>query len=143
MQQVLIINPHYMTAFLNLGLIHSARGAYDDAATAFRRARTYAPGFADLLALLSFAEARAGRLAEARVLGTELRRLESNTYVSGYVRALHHLGLGERDEALSNLERAYDDRSWLVAMLKVDPLLDELRPDPRFQALALRLKFPE
>ena len=62
--------------------------------------------------------------------------------MSGYVRAHYYLGLGDLERALTELERAYDDRSWLVGLLKVDPLLDELRAHPRFQALLRRMRFP-
>ena len=68
-------------------------------------------------ALLGYAYARAGKVAEARAVGAQLRRLTSEGYVSGYVLALYHLGLGERAQALDQLERAYDDRSWLVIMM--------------------------
>lgn len=63
--------------------------------------------------------------------------------MSGYVRAHYYLGLGNQEQALTELERAYDERSWLVALVKVDPLLDELRAHPRFQALLRRMRFPE
>ncbi len=63
--------------------------------------------------------------------------------MSAYVRAHYYLGTGNDDRALAELERAYDERSWLVALLKVDPLLDELRPRPRFQALLDRMRFPD
>lgn len=143
MQQTLSMDPNYMLGYLNVGLIHAARGSYDEAATAFRRASEFAPQFGDALGLLGYAYARAGRIAEARVVGVELRRLSSERYVSGYIRALYHLGLGEHEQALTELEHAYEERSWLVALLKVDPLLDELRSHRRFQALVLQMKFTE
>jgi TolB-like protein/DNA-binding winged helix-turn-helix (wHTH) protein/Tfp pilus assembly protein PilF len=143
MTQTLNMNPNYMLGHLNVGLIQAARGEYDAAAAAFRRASEYSPRFGDPLGLLGHAHARAGRIEEARAVGDELRRLSAETYVSAYIRALYHLGLEERELALDELERAYDERSWLVAMVKVDPMLDALRSEPRFQALVQRLRFPE
>jgi hypothetical protein len=63
--------------------------------------------------------------------------------VSGFARARYLLGFGEREEAPAELERAYEERSWLVALLKVEPGFDELRSHPRFKALLTRLKFPD
>jgi tetratricopeptide (TPR) repeat protein len=140
--QTLAMDSNYMLAHLDLGLINAARGSFEEAVMAFQRAITLAPDFGDLHALLGYSYARAGQVAEARGVGTRLRQLASQQYVSGYVLALYHLGLGEREQALDQLERAYADRSWLVLMLNVDPLLDPLRAEPRFRALVQRLEFP-
>jgi hypothetical protein len=59
--------------------------------------------------------------------------------VSPYARALVHVGLGERELAFDQLEKAYEDRSWLTPPLKVDPALEALRQEPRFEALLRRL----
>ena len=65
------------------------------------------------------------------------RRPES--YVPAYWFALLHAGLGQRDSALRYLERAYEERSTVLAYLLIDPRLAPLRNDPRFLALARRL----
>lgn len=63
-------------------------------------------------------------------------------YVSPALRVLFHLGLDERDEALDWLERCYEEQDPVCWMLKVHPLFDPLRTEPRFQAL-LKKVFPE
>lgn len=50
-----------------------------------------------------------------------------------------HVGLGELDEAVSLLERAYELHEGLLVFLKVEPMLDPLRSHPRFTALLSRL----
>ena len=52
---------------------------------------------------------------------------------------LVHAGLGERDQALRYLERAFEERSTILAYLLIDPRLALLRSEPRFIALARRL----
>jgi tetratricopeptide (TPR) repeat protein len=143
MKQALSLDPNYMLAHLNLGLMLAAKGAFNEAATAFQQASRYAPEFTDAIGLLGYAYGKAGRTPEARAIGGRLRQLSTTRYISGYILAHYHLGLGDREQALTELERAYEDRSWLVALLKVDPLFDELRAEPRFQALLQRLKFPD
>jgi hypothetical protein len=59
--------------------------------------------------------------------------------VPSYWFALVHAGLGERDEVLRDLERAYEERSTVLAYLLIDPRFAPLRGDPRFLALARRL----
>jgi TolB-like protein/DNA-binding winged helix-turn-helix (wHTH) protein/Flp pilus assembly protein TadD len=137
------MDPNYMLGHLDLGLVLAANGSYQEAVAAFEHARRYSPEFSDSLGLLAYAYGKTGRMADARATGRELQRLSAARYVSSYIHALYHLGLGERELALTRLEGAYDERSWLVALLKVDPLLDELRTDPRFQALLRRMRFPE
>jgi hypothetical protein len=64
------------------------------------------------------------------------------TYLSPYDIAVVYAGLGERDQALAWLERAYQERCGFITVLKVDPRLDSLRSDPRFQDLVRRMNFP-
>lgn len=67
-------------------------------------------------------------------------RLDSRgVYVSGYSFGLVYAGLGEKDQAFRWLERAYQDRAQELSRLKVDPLLDNLRSDPRFADLVRRV----
>lgn len=54
-----------------------------------------------------------------------------------------YVSLGKRDEALESLEKANEERSYLFLFVKVDPYLDPLRSDPRFQDLLRRMNFPE
>jgi hypothetical protein len=63
-------------------------------------------------------------------------------YVPAYYFALVHLGLAERAAAIEGLERAYEERSGFLAFIHVEPLLDSLRDEPRFQELARRIGPP-
>ena len=113
------------------------------AAVAFERATLYSPEYGDARGLLGYAYARGGRRTEARAIEAEVRGTAASRPMSAYVRAHYFLGLGNEEQALDELERAYDERNWLVALLKVDPLLDDLRAHPRFVALLRRMRFPE
>jgi len=52
------------------------------------------------------------------------------------------LGLGDHDRAFAHLEEAYAERSNWLLMLRSDPILDQLRPDPRFEDLVRRVGLP-
>jgi hypothetical protein len=62
--------------------------------------------------------------------------------VSKYIIAAVYAALGDKNEALNRLEQAYAERSWYLAFLNVDPELDSLRSEPRFQDLVRRMNFP-
>jgi TolB-like protein/Flp pilus assembly protein TadD len=82
----------------------------------------------------------AGKTAQARRILTDLRAAAAKRYVPAYWFALVHAGLGERDQALRHLERAFEERSTIVAYLLIDPRLAPLRGEPRFVALSRRLQ---
>jgi tetratricopeptide (TPR) repeat protein len=88
---------------------------------------------------LGHAYAVSGNRVGARRVLTELHAEAAQHYVPAYYFALVHAGLGERDQALRYLERAYEERSTVLAYLLIDPRLASLRDDPRFLALARRL----
>jgi len=81
----------------------------------------------------------AGRTAQARSVLDTLRARAARSYVPSYYFALVHAGLGERDPALQYLERAYQERSTVLAYLLIDPRLAPLRDHPRFVALVRRM----
>jgi tetratricopeptide (TPR) repeat protein len=86
--------------------------------------------------------ARAGRVREARECLRELQdRLEEESF-GVYEVALIYAGLGEKDHAFEWLERAYEEHDKGLIYLKVDPPLDPLRSDPRYEDLLRRMNFP-
>ncbi len=53
------------------------------------------------------------------------------------------VGLGDKDAALGELEKAYQEHDWFMSRLKVDPFMDPLRDDPQFKEMLKRLNLPE
>jgi tetratricopeptide (TPR) repeat protein len=90
-------------------------------------------------ASLGHAYGIAGRPARARGVLAELRTQAATSYVPAYYFALVHAGLGEREPALRYLERAYEERSTVLAYLPIDPRLAALRGEARFRTLTERL----
>jgi hypothetical protein len=84
----------------------------------------------------------AGRRAEALAILKGLGDLSATRYVSPYSVALVHTGLGDRDQALAWLDKAYTERSDYMPYLKLEPMLDSLRSDRRFVALIGRVGLP-
>jgi hypothetical protein len=92
------------------------------------------------LATLGLVLARAGKHAAARGVLADLERRATEDYVSPVAFATIHLGLGEWGRALPWIERAYDDRRGWMAYLRVNPILDSVRREPEFEALAQRMR---
>jgi TolB-like protein len=91
------------------------------------------------LSTLGLAYGLAGMKDEALKILERLDGLSEDHYVGSYWRAVVLLGLGEKNEALENLEKAYLERESLMAALKVWPMLDSLRSEPRFKALLKKM----
>jgi len=88
---------------------------------------------------LAYIYAVGGRHPEAQKILARLLHISKQTPVAPGLVALIYVGLGNREEAFSWLERAYQQRSPMMAWLKVDPRFDSLRSDPRFQDLMRRV----
>lgn len=86
--------------------------------------------------------AKAGRRAAA---ATEIRRLQNDTgnrYAVALPIAQIYSALGDRDRAFQWLDRAFTDRNWPLYFCRVDPLLQSLHSDPRWDAFVQRMNFP-
>ena len=92
-----------------------------------------------MLALLGHAYAAANQKSEARAILQQLSALSKQKYVPPYPVAVIHAALGGKDEALAQLEKAYDERDSWMDYLGLDPRLDGLRSDPRFAGLLRRM----
>jgi hypothetical protein len=84
----------------------------------------------------------ADRKAEALRLLEELKRQAEQKYVAPYFFAGIHIGLGETDLALEYLEKCYQEHSHWLIYLHIDPSMDSLRGNPRFEDLLQRVGLP-
>ena len=81
-----------------------------------------------------------GRRDEALKILAQLQQLAPQRYVSDYTFALVHLALGEKEKAIAWLERAYEHRAGPdIMFIKLDPMFDPLRGDPRFERLVAKV----
>jgi len=141
MRKTLEMDPAFYYAHWNLGSALAAKGALKPAIEEYEKARALNDD-PSMLGLLANAYAKSGNKAEALKIRDQLESISKKRYVSGYSFALAYLGLGNKEEAFRWLEKAYDDRAGdALRFVKVEPLLDPLRGDPRFEALVAKI-FP-
>lgn len=89
-------------------------------------------------ASLGFAYARAGKRAEAQELLAQLQALANRRYVSGLYFAYIYAGLGDADRAMEFLNKAFESRHPGLVLIRIEPMFDGLRSDPRFKHLVDR-----
>ena len=94
------------------------------------------------LGQLAFVYGKAGDADKSHELLGELSLRSTKQYVSPFYFAVAHIGVDELDRAMDWLEKGYQERIWLMCVVKTEPIFDPLREDNRFQALLRRMNFP-
>jgi eukaryotic-like serine/threonine-protein kinase len=96
-----------------------------------------------MLALLAHVSATSGKRDEALKLLNQLKEISKRRFVYAYGIALVYAGLGDKDQAFQWLEKSCQDREARITRLKVDPLMDNLRSDPRFESVLRCVGLPQ
>jgi serine/threonine protein kinase/TolB-like protein/Flp pilus assembly protein TadD len=132
------LHPDFHWAYVDLGDVLEKQGRYPEAIAAYRRGAELAPGDPNVAAYLAHALAAAGQRTESRRL---LDRLTERPNTPPTLIARVHVALGEHDEAIAWLERAYESHDlWLHYLAVLH--FDTLAPDPRFKRLLKRIGLP-
>jgi len=90
-------------------------------------------------AALAHSYGAAGRTKDARRMLDDLTKLARDKYVAPHFFAGIYLGLGEDDRAIEYLEKSHQERSHWLIYLHIDPSMDGLADNPRFQDLLRRV----
>jgi eukaryotic-like serine/threonine-protein kinase len=140
-RKALDMDSEFSIAKLGLGYAYAAKGMFGQAVTVGEK--YFAVPTADSYALgaLPYFQGRAGRRDDAIRSLEKLKALSKDRYVSPVTFLLAYLGLGEKDEAFAWLEKAYQERAVLL-YIKLDPIFDPIRDDPRFAQLLRRMGLP-
>jgi len=138
-RKTLEIDPQFFLAHYYWGEVLQFKGRLTEAIAEFQKAfelnnDPYS------LAMLGQARARNGQKDEAQKILDRLNEEAKSHYVAPYALALVQIALGDKDHAIEELERAYSEgeTNYLFA-IKVDPMLDNLRGEPRFEALVRKV----
>jgi serine/threonine-protein kinase len=144
LQKTLEMDPGFIVARFFLAPAYAERGMYDQAVAEAEKTMDLSGGNDPLmLALLGAMYSYSGKRDEAKRVLADLDRVSKQKYVSAFHLALIHMGLGEKDQAFACLERAYEERDHWLESIKVHPMLDSLRSDPRFTELLKKMRLDE
>lgn len=130
-RKALELDPSSYNAQFLLGYADFEGDKFNEAIPELEKARAMdSPPF--VAGFLGYAYARAGDHAKAEATITELNQMSSRRFVSPFCTAVIYIGLGDKQRALEELEKAYEVRSQWMTLLKVDKMFGPLRSEPRF-----------
>ena len=139
LEKTIELDPEWDAPHADLGRAYIGKGMYRESITEFEKAVQLSQSASVYLAPLGYAYAVAGRKSEALKILDQLNERSKQEYVPPIAQALIYAGLGDKDRAIEGLQKAYEERSSWMAFIKVAPLFDPLRSDPRFQDLLRRM----
>ena len=139
LQRTLALDDKFAYAHWNLGQAFYLKGDRAAAIAEYEKARALDDD-PDILGLLGRAYADTGEKEKAADMIEQLETRAKQQFVRGYLIAIVYIGLGERNKAIDDLEREYINHDNIdTVWIRVDPMLDPLRGDPRFETLAERI----
>jgi len=140
-QKTLEIDPNFATTHFALAVAYLQKEMYKEAISEAQKAVDLSGGEPpiSIIAVLGYIYSVSGKRNEAKKVLKELLELSKQRYVAPYYISLIFGGLGQKNQAFEWLEKAYEERNYWMCFLKVDPMLDNLRSDPRFKALLKKM----
>jgi serine/threonine protein kinase/Tfp pilus assembly protein PilF len=131
-QKTLEMNPLFHAAYIPLGGAFVQKKIYEDAIATFSKASLFSKGHPVTVAALGYTYAVSGRREDALMMVELLEERSVDEYVSPYWMAAIYAGLDDKERTLEWLERAYEEKDGSMVFLKVIPIFDSLRSNPRF-----------
>jgi serine/threonine protein kinase/tetratricopeptide (TPR) repeat protein len=133
------LDPNYPVTYWILGLLYRITGRYELAITAGEKAVNLSGGSPLMRAALAHTYGVSGKGKEALSVLDDLTKLAKHKYVAPHFFAGIHIGLGEIEHAIEYLEKSYEEHSHWLLYLHIDPTMDALRSEARFQDLLRRV----
>jgi serine/threonine protein kinase/tetratricopeptide (TPR) repeat protein len=133
---VIEMEPSFYLAYSVLGLAHIQQGRLEEAVRTLEKACELCPGNAFTLGMLAYGLGKLGKPEETHKLIEQLTATGMNTFVPAKSLMFAYAGLNDAPNTLAWAERSLNDRDPMtVTLLIQDPVLDFIRPDPRYPAL--------
>jgi len=136
------LDPNYPVTYWILGLLYRITGRHESAISAGEKGVSLSGGSPLMRAALAHTYGKSGMAKEAQQVLDDLTELANHKYVASHFFAGIHIGLGDGDRAIEYLEKSYEEHSHWLIYLHLDPSMDDLRSDPRFQDLLRRVGLP-
>jgi TolB-like protein/tetratricopeptide (TPR) repeat protein/class 3 adenylate cyclase len=138
-RKTLEMDPRFAVAHYYLGGACQFKGKLAEAIAEFKRSAELNNNDQYSLAMLGQAYARNGQKDEAQKVLARLMEKAKSRYVAPYALAVVLTALGNKAHAIDELEHGYDEGGFYIALITVDPFFDDLRGDPRFDALVQKI----
>jgi TolB-like protein/Flp pilus assembly protein TadD len=138
-RKILELSPNSWYARSHLAVALSQKGLYNEAIEEYAKME-YIQIFHWHL---GYIYGIAGNRDKALEILNQYLELSKKEFVSPTHIAIIYIGLGEKDNALEWLEKTYEQNEAGLQFIKVDPMFDNLRSDPRFQDILDQMNFPD
>jgi TolB-like protein/Tfp pilus assembly protein PilF len=141
-KKILEMDPYYFLAHFWMAFPYALKGMYKEAVETIEKAVSLSGRGSPLLwTFLGYIYAVSGKIEKAKKALEEMLELSKKTYVAPWMIASMYTGLDQKDEAFKWLEKSFKQRDHWLVYLKISPVVDKLRPDPRFKALVKKMGF--
>jgi eukaryotic-like serine/threonine-protein kinase len=140
LHKTLDLEPRFWPAHLYIGKTLAERGQFQEAIEELKKAGDFT---AEPYATIGYVYGRMGRGVDARKVIADLQEQSKKGYVAPTNFAKIYIGLGDKDQAFTWLEKGYQQHDFWLSFLKGDPIFDSLRSDPRFPDLVRRIGLPQ
>lgn len=141
LQGTININPIFTIVHLSLALVHVQQSEYEEALDAVKKEEEAQGKWNPVLDCISgIIYARMDQADKAREILYDLLERSKELYISPYYLAALSVALGEIDQGFELLDQAYKDGDFWVRELKVDPLFEDVRSDPRYDTMLKKLR---
>jgi len=137
------VDPNFFAAYQTLCILYSIQGRLPEALAAAQKSVELSNRLNGSLALLGFVQGKSGRRDAAQAVIAELEKRYSLKQADGRDIAIVYMGLDQRDKVFEWLEKSYQNRSYFMATLRLEPLFEPLRSDPRWKELFRRVGLPQ
>jgi serine/threonine protein kinase/Tfp pilus assembly protein PilF len=139
-EKTLFMDPNFVPAYVGLAKIYLLQSKYEEALQKLDKAWELSKGSSpELVSLRGMINAKSGNRIEAEKALEELFDLSRQRHVSPHHFASLYMALGQKDQAFEWLDKTFSERSNELTALKIEPLWDDLRPDPRFSELLKKI----
>ncbi|MEQ9423492.1 MAG: hypothetical protein RJQ09_03670 [Cyclobacteriaceae bacterium] len=126
-----------------LGMAYNGLADHENALSTYFKAFELSDGTVEVGGGLGHALGEAGEVELAKKMTAYYEKASQDNYLPPVQRAFIHIGIKEYDKALELLEQAYNEKSWFIIFMQIEPWLDPLRNDERFTAIMERMQFPD
>ena len=141
-QRAVDLDPAFMATHLWFGRPYLEKDMYKEAISELETAVRLSGESTVALAMLGHGLASAGQTSEAAAILEKLRRRSETQYVPSYWIAVVYNGFRDRDQVITWMGRALEERSSWLVWTNVEPRFDWIRADPEFASLVEAIKFP-
>jgi serine/threonine-protein kinase len=141
-RKVMELDTNFLMAPLNIGWAYGQQGKYPEAIAQLIKTRDLPGGFVTATSELGYVYAVSGQRTKAQEHLRELQQRAKREFIDPYYIAIVYVGLGDLEQTFTWLNKAYEERSFWLLSLNVEPKFERLHSDPRYQDLRRRMNLP-